>query len=48
MVIYKIVVIMNPIKFSENQEPEVDIPVMPAPGTTSIDPKIQDGRNRGG
>lgn len=39
---------MSAIKSSENQEPEVDIPVMPAPGTTHIDPNIQVGRNERG
>lgn len=36
---------MNALKFSDDKEPEMDIPVMPAPGTTSIDPNIQAGRS---
>ena len=39
---------MSTSKYSENQEPEVDVPIMPAPGTTSIDPNIKDGRNKRG
>ena len=39
---------MRTIKLSENEEPEIitDVPEPYSPGTTSIEPNIQAGRNR--